>query len=338
MKPQHIGAVLAGAAFAALACRGDPTGSLRGGPKSIDVSAAVMFIDAGSGKPISVVVRDEQQNPLAADVTVSTVSGAIATVAADTTIPSPNGSEHNFIVTGVAPGQTKLVVQSGGLADTATLNILPVAFGGAASTNNPQVGQPFTVLATSVLKWDSTANVDFGSGIVGEVVKAVAETLTVVVPQPDAAQPSTLKANGVHPTFVSGLVLTGLPITGSFTVTNPFGSHKDPDPAGSVMPIPGSIRDGFASSDADHYYTFTLVGTTTITFTLSWDTDADLDMYVCDTGCTNFQGLTHQFDAASSNNPETVQMTLPAGTYNIWVNQFAVGSGAHLYTLTTTTP
>jgi hypothetical protein len=339
MKRQHIGAVLAGAAFAALACRGDPTASLRGGAKFVDISASVMFIDAGSGKPVSVVVRDEQQNPLAVDVTVNTVNAAVATVVADTTIPSPNGSEHNFIVTGVAPGQTKLVVQGGGVSDTATINVLPLAFGGAASTASPQVGQPFTLLSTGVLKWDTTsANIDFGSGIVGEIIRASRDTLKVYVPQPDATQPQSLKVNGVAVTYVSGLILNGLPVTGSFTVTNPFGSHNSCDPAASVMPIPGTIRDGFASTEVDHYYTFTLAGTTTITFTVSFPTGADLDLYVYDVGCTTFQGGTHKFDAAGSNNPETVQMTLPAGSYQIYVNVFDPGDGAHLITVTTTTP
>jgi hypothetical protein len=273
------------------------------------------------------------------DVTVSTVNGAVATVAADTTIPSPNGSEHNYIVTAVAPGQTKLVVQGGGVTDSATINVLPIAFGGTASTASPQVGQPFTLLSTSVLKWDTTsANIDFGGGILGEVIRVSRDTLKVYVPQPDATQPQSLKVNGVVVTYVAGLVLNGLPVAGSFNVTNPFGAHSSCDPAASVLPVPGTIRDGFTSTDADHYYTFTLAGTTTITFTLSWPTNADLDMYVYNVGCTTFQGGTAKFAAATGANPETVQMTLAAGSYQVWVNVFDLGDGAHLFSINTTTP
>jgi|SRR5690242_5336752 len=118
MKRQHIGAVLAGAAFAALACRGDPTSSLRGGPKFVDLSSNVMFLGVGDGKPLQVTIRDEQLNPVAVDVSVSSKATGIATVAADTTLPFPNGDTHNFIVTAVGLGTTYIVVTAAGLRDS----------------------------------------------------------------------------------------------------------------------------------------------------------------------------------------------------------------------------
>src|SRR5712691_9746625 len=106
MKRLQTREILAGVLLAALACRGDPTSSLRGGAK---------FIDAGATKTLKVVVRDEQLNPLSADVTVASGNAAVVSVAVDTAVPVANGTTHSFLVTAVAPGHTALTIQGGGL-------------------------------------------------------------------------------------------------------------------------------------------------------------------------------------------------------------------------------
>src|SRR5260221_1840356 len=130
MKPLSIGAVFAGAALAALACRGDPTSALRGGAKSIDLSSNIVFISAGDARPLEVVVRDEQLNPLAAQVTVTSGDVSIVTVALDTTVPQANGATHNYTMSAVAPGRTKVTVQSSGLTDSVVVSVLPINFAG----------------------------------------------------------------------------------------------------------------------------------------------------------------------------------------------------------------
>ena len=121
MKLLSIGAVFAGAAFAALACRGDPTSSLRGGPKYVDLSANVIILNVGDTRGLEVVVRDEQLNPLDASVAALSRTPDTATVVADSTFPLGNGSIHNFLVTGVGTGTTWVVVTSGGLKDSAAV-------------------------------------------------------------------------------------------------------------------------------------------------------------------------------------------------------------------------
>jgi hypothetical protein len=79
-------------------------------------------------------------------------------VVADTTIPSPNGSEHNYIITGVAPGGTKIVVSSSGLSDTVSVAVLPLNFAGTVSNLTPRGGDTVVVTSTAVLKFDSTAS------------------------------------------------------------------------------------------------------------------------------------------------------------------------------------
>ena len=128
MKPLSIGAVFAGAALAALACRGDPTSSLRGAAKSIDMTSNVVFIDAGDARQLEVVVRDEQLNPLVADVTVASVNPSVVMIAVDTTIPVANGTTHHYTMTAVAPGLTKIVFGPAGFLY------------GAGTTQAPELG------------------------------------------------------------------------------------------------------------------------------------------------------------------------------------------------------
>ena len=119
MKQLRIVGILAGAAAVALACRNDPTSSLRGGPKFIDMSANQLFMSAGDARAFQVVVRDEQLNPLDASVTVTSNAPSVATVAADTTTPSANGTLHNFVISAIAADTAYIVVTSGGLRDSA---------------------------------------------------------------------------------------------------------------------------------------------------------------------------------------------------------------------------
>src|SRR6266436_960354 len=94
------------AAVAAASCRGDPTSSLRGGPKSLDVQPLVMFVDEGATKPVSVIVRDEQLNPVVAQVAAATLNPIVATVTVDTSAPYPDSSKRTFDIKGAGLGTT----------------------------------------------------------------------------------------------------------------------------------------------------------------------------------------------------------------------------------------
>jgi hypothetical protein len=353
MKRLVIGAIVAGVVLvAAGACEGDPTASLRGGPSVLSLNPDLIFIDEGDTRGVEVTVRDQQLNPVPGTVSVSSNTPAVATVEADTSVPSADGARFNFVVTAVAPGQARLIVTAAALTDTVLVNVLPLAFGGAASTASPQVGQPLTFLATSVLKFAASSNVDFGGGLHGIVTKVNAETLTVVVPQPDAAAAGPLTIEDVAVTYVAGLT-AALPTATSFNaITNPYDPNSAPDPAYQLpIPAPGNsvvLYDGLkAASEVDNFYSFTLSGTTTFTVQLEWfdiQTDPllgtpgtdDIDILWCDAGCNNFVG---NFAGATGANPEVSTVTLPAGTYNLYINLFAVGdASAHLYRMTITTP
>src|SRR5258708_24312365 len=133
MKRLQTREIRAGVLLAALACRGDPTSSLRGGAKLIDLSTNVMFIDAGATKTLKVVVRDEQLNPLSADVTVASGNAAVVSVAVDTAVPVANGTTHSFLVTAAAPRPPPRPLQGGGGSGFAPAGASPRALARAAS-------------------------------------------------------------------------------------------------------------------------------------------------------------------------------------------------------------
>src|SRR5574341_651904 len=191
MKRLNSRTVLAVVFLAAAAgCEGDPTADLRGGPAILSLNPNLMFIDKGGSRGFEVTVRDEQLNPVATSVTATSTNPAVFTIAPDTTVPSAEGARHSFIVDALTTGQAKIAVSGGGLNDTATVSVLPVAFPGAG-VGSPIVGQLFKLAITDPLfSFDpAEANIDFGGEIMGEVISVTPDTLTVRVPQPDAAQP-----------------------------------------------------------------------------------------------------------------------------------------------------
>lgn len=343
------------AALGVWACRGDPTAALRGDPFRVTVAPDVMFIDEGDQRTVEVTVSDEQLNPLAFTATATSMNVDVFTVRADQ-LPSINSARRRFFVTALTPGQAMLSVQAAGLTQSATVNVLPVAFGGAGSTMTPTVGQEFTLSATALLQFSSVSDLNFAdpadddaAPIFGIVTARTVTSLTVLVPQPDVAQPAAVIVDSILVTYVAGLK-TSLPTAALYNVQNPYDPNDAPDPA-YTLTVPSSggaptvIYDGFKSSETDNFYTLTLAAPTTVTLLLEWSQEADIDMYVCDNPCAALASYYgddaegDEFAAATGSNPETATWTLPAGTHNVYINVFDNHEDpAHLYKLTVTVP
>ncbi len=352
MKRLYIGAIFVGAASAALACRGDPTASLRGGAKFLDVSATVVFIAAGDAKGLSVVVRDEQQNPLDATVTVASLNAAVADVVPNDSVPSPNGAHHDFILTGVAPGATKLVVQSSGLADTVVVSVLPVNFGGTVSKLTPKGGDTVVVTSTAVLKFDSlTSALTLGHNYI--TLRQTRDTIKFLMPFTGFLADS---ATHVNVTYVPGLVVT-LPLaaplvqtgdlwspgdsgyatapqialptsTGGKTyfLTNMIASSNDPDcgeGTGSGATPPGQCA----------IYKYVANGTDSLTFSVDWEGAAlapDIDTYSCGSA-----GVSACFEdpgtGATGAKPQAFTFKPTAGTHYLLIELFDGAAPANIY-------
>jgi hypothetical protein len=328
---------------AAAGCKGDPTADLRTGVSSVSMNPDLMFIDIGASKAFEVVVRDQQLNPVAAEVTVTSSDAAVFTVEADTSVPSADGAHHDFIVNAVGTGQARVRVSAAGVSDSASITVLPLAFPGAA-VGSPVIGQLFKVAITDPLfSFDpAEANIDFGDGILGEVISVSAETLTVRVPQPEGSQPRPVDIQGIAVNYVPGLVVT-LP-SASLNVA-PVGDRETPGAVIITPPASGGpdlvFHDGFqagangATTFIDYFYQFTLAATDTLTFTLDWEGAADLDMLNLRTNFTVIGGGA----AATGANPESYTVIFPAGTYHLLVESFDDhDEPAHLFKVTIRNP
>jgi hypothetical protein len=359
MKRLHTREILAGVLLAALACRGDPTSSLRGGAKSLDLSTNVMFVNAGDTKSLKVVVRDEQLNPLAADVTVSTGNAAIVTVAVDTTVPVPNGTTHSFVVRAVAPGHTALTVQGGGLSDSVAVSVLPVNFGGALSTASPKGGDTLKIASTAILKFDpATTSVTFPGGLATRLVSVTADTIKVLAP---FSLSGTIGVSNVVVTYVPGLKVTlntaaaatqsgdlyGVADTGYTTaptitlptqtgkstlfLTDMVATSNDPD-----------CGEGIVSGAVGKCAIFKYVanGTDSLRFQADWDGPAttsggtDIDIYSCGSA-----GVSACFEdpgtGATAAKPEKFAFKPTAGTHYFVVELFATPATANIYVTVT---
>lgn len=310
-------------------CIKDPLSDLDGNPAAIVVDFTHLQMSVGGTANVTASIIDARFTPLAVPITF-TPCGADVSVTVDSSYHPVPATSARATVTAVSPNPSCVVVSGGGIQDTITVAILPLAFTGTASTATPQVGQLFTLRGTSLLGFNpASANVDFGGGALGLVVRAVADTLIVRVAQPDATPTAPLTVQGVAVKYVPGLTVD-LPTATNFTVSNPYG-HASGGPAAFVVPADGDsteFYDGFTTDGTDNFYPFTIASTDTITFTLSWDTDADLDMASC-SGV--FSGCIGGFGAATGANPETFTVIYPAGNYNLLIEQFDVGSGAHIF-------
>jgi hypothetical protein len=329
--------VLAVVAFSVGGCKTDPFADLDGTPSTVVVNFSYLQLPIGGQAAVNASVLDGRATPLELPITFTPCTADVA-VATDTGYHPVPATSAQAIVTAVAPAPTCVRVSGGGIEDTVQINVLPQAFNGTASTATPTVGQPFSLYGSSLLGFNvSSADIDFGGGITGEILRRVGDTLTVRVPQPDVTG-GHLGVSGVAVKYVPGLVVD-LPTAGNFTVSSQY-AHVSGGAAAFVVPADGDstfLYDGFKTDDVDFWYPFTLTSPDTLVFTVSWAGAADLDAAICN---GVFSGCTGGFGGATVANPETWTVVFAAaGNYNVMVEQFDThGEPAHLFTIKVKNP
>lgn len=334
MNRRHFGAfgVLTIVAFGLGGCKSDPLSDLDGNPARVVTDFSYLQLPIGAAQVVNASVLDARTTPLEVPITF-TACTADVTVAVDTSYHPIPPTSAQAIVTAVNPAPSCVVVAGGGLQDTVSVAVLPQRFTGTLSSTTLNVGDTLKLFGNTQLGFDvATANVDFGDGVFGELQHAALDTLIVQVPAPDVAQPSDVTIEGVKVKYVTGLI-TNL-AAGPLTISSRF-AHASGGAAAFTVPADGDsveIFDGFPSDGGDFFYPFTLASPDTLVFTLSWNTDADLDMAVCN---GIFTGCTGGFGAATGANPETFTVVFAAaGNYNVLIEQFDGGtSGAHIFKL-----
>jgi hypothetical protein len=329
---------------AAVGCKGDPTADLRTGASKLSLNPDLMYIDQGSTKPFDVTIRDEQLNPVAGTVEVTSSDAAVLTVAPDEVATSADGAKHSFIVTAVGPGQARLLASAGSVHDSALVTVFPPSFNGSFSTKTPKGGDTLRIIATASLKFDpAAAAVTAPGGLVAPILNATADQLTVLTPFAAAGKWAIAGVRAVS--YPPGLVVTlqsdtvvtptgrlwsgdtnyttaptiAVPTTkGASTrlITNLAVPANGPNCAEFGPPAPGN------SIGPCVIYKFTLADTTTLRFTAQWNSTGDMDAYVCDAtglpGCFESGG-----SGAGSANPENIaNFKYTAGTHYFVVEQF----------------
>jgi hypothetical protein len=343
MNPRLFGtAVALVAALATVTCKDDPTAGLTSSTATrLLVSPNPVYLSEGGTANFTASAVNDALRPIRAEITATSGDANTVTVTPNNDNPDPNGTSQLFDLAALVPGQVLVTVTAAGLSTQDTVYALPVAFGGTGSTASPQVGQQFKLYATSNLKFDATAELAFGLRDVagspffnkGWPVHQHAESLTVIVPQPEEAQPAELTVLGVAVTFAPGNLFE-LPTADLFNVVNPYEPNDAPDPAAIFGA--GEFYDGFKSGQVDNFYRITIpAGGATVEFLLDWEGAADVDLLVCDAGCNALLGGANQFATATGNHPEDGAMVLPEGTHNLWVNLYDANDDVpHLYKLT----
>jgi hypothetical protein len=335
MKPRLFGtAVALVAVLATVTCKDDPTATLSGAATRILISPNPVFLSEGGTGNFTAQAVNDALRPIPSAVTATSGDINVVTVAANNDNPDPSGATQVFDLAALVPGQVLVTVNAAGLSAQDTVNVLPLSFAGVGSTASPQVGQPFTLNSTAVLKFDATSDIDFGEGVHGIITSNTPDVLTVIVPQPEAAQPGPLTVSNVAVTFAPGS-LFDLPTASLFNVVNPYDPN---DTCGAGVAVgEGEFYDGFASGEADNYYKLTVpAGGAVVDFLLQWDGAADIDVLMLDAACGGFIG---GFGGATGNNPEDFSMVLPAGTHNLLINLYdAHDDVPHLYKMTINIP
>lgn len=348
MKRLLIGSILAAGAAAAVvsACRGDPTASLRNGLSSIAVDPSLIFISEGDVRAVTATPQDDQLNPVSATVTAASQNSSVASVAENPDAPSVNGTVASFAVTAVAPGATTVDFSAGGVSASTVVNVLPLNFSGAISNATPPGGSEIVIHATDVLKFDpSLVTVRFGGlGLQADDKFAVdyayramvnvrtPDSISVLVPF-GATGKDTI--DGIDVSYVANLRASLLTAT-SVDQTGRYWTGDDAYTTAPTIPLPAASGDtvsiltdlaGLASANSPicgeyafgaigpcAIYKFTLAAATELNFQALWDTNTDIDFYVC-SGPDPSTCFEDGGGGATGNYPENTGATFPAGTH-----------------------
>jgi hypothetical protein len=339
-----FGVIAALVASTVTGCKKDPLSDLDGNAAAVVTDFTSIQLAPGTSDTITARIVDGRFTPLAVPITFTACTSDL-TVAPDPSYNPVPATSARVIITAVTANASCVVVSGGGISDSIAVAILPATFNGTASTATPLVGQPFSLYASTLLGFNpASANINFGGGVRGEIIRRVGDTLTVRVPQPDAAQPAPLTVENVAVKYVPGLTVT-LPTATQFTVTNPFGAHTSGGPNGITIPADADslvFYDGFQSGAngtsvfIDYFYPFTIASTDTITFEVSWNSAADLDFAICN---GVFSGCTGGFGGATGANPERITVIFAPGNYNLFIESFDDHAApAHLFKVVVRNP
>lgn len=336
-------------AMAASACFSDPTSDLRNGPSRLNLSRRFVVQNVGDTDQVNVSVLDDQGNALSFEaVSYAPVDPTVATMAdlPDSTLRTfPGNTLFKTILIGLGAGTTKIAITAGGVTDSLTVLVFPVAFTGTITPASGNMGDTITVTAPAGITFDTTvANVTLNGG---PVLRTGRTTTTIKFLAPDVTGGTITVTGGL---LLGQYALPALTSTATLTVAN-----QANEPANDNMLAPGTLAattsfqtlfGSLSSSDANDFFRIDLAAPGIIEAFLDFTGtgagnagNPDIDVYVVrDVNgngiinaadiCNEFGGTFLEADCtgATSANPEhEITKTLPAGTYYINVELFNDG-------------
>ena len=238
------------------------------------------------------------------------------------------------LVQAKSPGPATITVQgpeaSGNLAVTKGVLVVPGSFVGAISPSSASPGD-FVKITNGGPGFDSDTRVFIG-GIETFQVTATADSIRFVMPPTGVAGLVPLLLDQIGPDQVALVDNTNLSSTTSSLNGPNEPANDDPATAPAItadgdyyIVNHGTCTGGSATSpgdDCDAFFNVTnaLARPDTITVQLDWLSGADNDILWCNATCSAFVG---NFDGASTSNPETSTVIIPAGAHwNLWINLF----------------
>jgi hypothetical protein len=345
MQRHLLGLAALAMVLGAAGCVNDPTSDLSGTPTRIVASYAKLLMTEGDTVGVTAELHDAQGAPLNLVPVASSATPAVVDVVSQhQATPQPY---LQFSVAGVAAGAGLIILSYEGVApDTITVAVFPVSFDGAVAVKTGGQLDTVTIAAGSVVSFDpATTTVDI-EGVPARLLSVTANAITAIARNAGAVAAATVTLNNVL--FLAGTA-DETPIQSIDADATPDirGEANEPannDPSTApVIGVNGPYVEGLISSgDADDFWAFTLAADATVTAQLDFDGDGgspDIDMYLLGPAPTNDNYCDlDNCDAASGAQPEIASADLAAGTYYVYVNFYAAGSGTEpfYYKLTVT--
>ncbi len=317
-------------ALVAAACFSDPTSDLRNGPTRLSLSKRFVVQNVGDTDQVNIQVFDDQGNALSFEgVTYAPVDPTVATMAdlPDSNLRTvPGNTIFKSILAGLAAGTTKIAVTAGGVTDTLTVLVYPVAFTGTVAPATAAPGDTVTITTPAGVTWNTTtANATYGGNVFYSVASRTATQLKLLAGATGSAGP----VNVTGAILLGTIPLPALNTTANLTVTEPAEPANNAPAGGAAITLPTTVgasvvRFGsISSTDVDDYFTITTTTGDSLEIVLEWPNAAiDIDGFVLNSAGGGFCVL-DGCSAATGAMPERMRVRLAAATtYKIYINLY----------------
>ncbi|MEZ4378372.1 MAG: hypothetical protein R3B35_08815 [Gemmatimonadales bacterium] len=330
------------------ACNNDPGVDLSGDPTQIQATPQVMIINQGATEQLLLRLTDDANFSVpAAPYTISDVGPGLTVTFDDTyrpdyttgvLTPREFQSQHRYTVTATQAVATSFKVSNGGISQVITVKVVPTSIPVSVGAASVTPGQATTITAGNGFSFGDEATFTWNTGgtteVEGLVIDRAADGSSVTVVPPAGANGAPEIAGAVA-SYLPTIALPALPATETVSVAQVFSAGPGGAATATIAApgTPSTFVTGGAFEGNDilvpagggnlKWFRFTIATAGTYNISIGWnDTDGDIDWALYADYVTNGEPgfIGGRFSSA---NPEAASATLPAGTYDIAIIDFA---------------